>query len=314
MTVFADDNLLPDRGVIEITEVMVSKNTPYLFLSISKGNNIKIFSTIDEEFYEAYMKAIKKVESGRYQCDERTKKLLDMGIEKIYEKYNYPEEVYNAGMKSYIYKKITKQAQYAKKMQEISLYDWKDDWVNNLKTLGCEFYTTRSNNFYVKIEKKKKKLKVITWDGLNFNATKFYIVNAYFSMLIGDYLGNDQKVVYTFLNTDKEDAPDLEYPFVTDIEDRDLKLVAVDKFDIDTVIFTRQLLLPYDDFIKEMDKYPDYDEIEMLDYLCEVYSYPRFEIKRRMVECKMIREKETEKDTTGDKQLKKSLLRRLLGF
>ena len=148
------------KSEVEIRELYTTEKVPYLLLLITEEDNISATSTYDIEFYKMYKKATKKVKEGKLNCaDSKTKELLELGIEEIYERFNYPKEVYTEGENSYTYNKLYRLMKDAKEFQQISLYDWKSDYIRNLQSLGYELYTTSDDMFYVKIEQKKRTSK-----------------------------------------------------------------------------------------------------------------------------------------------------------
>lgn len=93
-------------------------------------------------------KATKKVKKGKLNCiDSKTKELLELGIEEIYERFNYPKEIYTEGQNNYAYNQLCKLIKDTKKFQEISLYDWKYNYIRNLQSLGYKLYTTPDDMF-----------------------------------------------------------------------------------------------------------------------------------------------------------------------
>lgn len=310
---------LSNKDSVEIREVSIGiNNKSCLLLLITEEDKISVTSTYDIEFYKMYKKAAKKVKAGKLNCaNSKTKELLELGIEKIYEGFDYSKEIYTEGANNYTYNKLCKLMKDAKEFQKISLYDWKCDYIRNLQSLGYELYTTSDDSFYVQIIQKKKKGEIILWEGINFEWKKYFAVNAYFSLLIR-YFDSEKKTKLGYLNTSKEDTPDIEEPNIYDIDEKNIG-VLIDHFEIDIERFTRQLVLPYDNFTEELDQCNQYasDEIEMLDYLCMEYlSYPRTEIKKRIEECDLIKQMENKKTTMDDnpKQKTKGKLWGLIGF
>lgn len=315
MSSFEQKELLPRKCVVEIREVHTTKEEPYLFLLISEENSIRVISTNEVEFYGEYKNAEEKVKVGEWTCDSKTRELLEVGIEEIYNQFNYPDDIYSEGRSDYIYNNILEQMHRAEQLQAKSLYSWKDNWGENLKCLGCSFYTNPTDKLFVKVEKKKRKTEVITWKRLNKQYQKYYILNAYFSTVLGGYGGEDQKMILGHLNTDKDDVPDFDFPYVLKVDEETVG-VLIDSFKFDIMMFTRQLVLPYDDFTKRLEEYSGMDEFEMLDLLCMEYVYPRTEIKKRIAECILIKKMKEKKASLGDEaeQKKKGFLKRLIGF
>lgn len=263
-----------------------------------------------------YKKATKKVKKSKLNCvDSKTKELLELGIEEIYERFNYPKEVYTEGQNNYAYNKLYRLMNDAKEFQKISLYDWKCDYIRNLQSLGYELYTTPNDMLFVKVAQKKRKSEIILWEDLNQQGKKYFAVNAYFSILLGNFNDSDKKLIFCCLNTSKEDIPDIKEPNVSDIDEETVG-VLIENIDFDVAMFTRQLILPYDDFIKNLNKYANKDEFETLDYLCTEYNYPRSEIKKRIIECNLIKEMEKKNSALGGNPKKKikGKLRELIGF
>jgi len=213
------------------------------------------------------------------------------------------------------YNNLCKQAEYAREFEKIALYDWKSDWVNNLQTLGCEFYTNSNDDTYVKVEQKEKKIDITTAECLSFPLTKYYIVNAYFSVLLRRNMPDSKKIVFSHINNQKDDIVSNNFPYVFDINSETVGIL-VSSFDSDIEIFTRQLVMPYDDFFNRMNEYIEDDDFKKLDYLCEVYNYPRGEIKKRMAECLLINKKQEESTVLEDKnkQKKKGFLQKIIDF
>ncbi len=303
------------KSEVEIRELYTTEKVPYLLLLITEEDNISATSTYDIEFYKMYKKATKKVKEGKLNCaDSKTKELLELGIEEIYERFNYPKEVYTEGENSYTYNKLYRLMKDAKEFQQISLYDWKSDYIRNLQSLGYELYTTSDDMFYVKIEQKKRTSKIILWEDLNEQSKKYFAVNVCFTILLR-YFNSEKKTNLGYLNTSREDTPNIKEPNIKNI-DEETVVILIGQFEFDIERFTRQLVLPYDDFTKKLNKYGNKDEFEILDYLCIEYNYPRSEIKKRIIECNLIKEMERNNSVLSNnpKQKTKGKLRELIGF
>lgn len=322
MNNFAKTDLLSKKCVVELKEVQASRATPYLFLTILEENSIRITSTIDVDFYKDFIKVAKKLKKGKCDCDSKTRELLELDIEEIYKKYNYPEEVYIEGKTSYFYDKLSRLMNDAKKFRDISLYSWQNEigWMKNLETLGCSFYETNEDKAFVtvKMDSDYKKSRIILWDKLSSSGKKYYGMNSYFSVYLDVYTTRKKKRFLSYLALDKsivekENITKLPYVNATDNETIG---ILINTFEDDVKMFTRQLVLPYEEFLEKMEILAEYDDFRKLDYLCEEYNYPRAEIKKRMAECKFIKEMK-EKNKTVEEAMepkKKSFLKRLFGF
>ena len=313
------EELLSRKCEIEIKEVNTLLGKPYLILSVTEGSSIKVVSTVDVDFYREYSKVKKKFELQRCECDSNTGELLKFNLEEIYEKYNYPEEVYIEGKTSYFYDKLCRLMRDAEKLQEISLYSWKDEngWMKNLRTLGCSFYETTYNKAYVTVEMNKDydKAQLTLWENLSSKSKKYYGMNSYFSAYLNVYLTASKNRTLSFAASDsseitKENISKL--PYIHDVGEEKAEIL-INSFKRDIQIFTRQLVLPYDEFTEKLEKLPEYDDFEKLDYLCKEYVYPREEIKKRMAECKFLKEmdEKNRKVEEVEEPKKKGLLKRL---
>lgn len=316
------EELLSRKCEIEIKEVNTFSGKPYLILSVTEGSSIKVVSTVDVDFYREYSKAKKKFELQRCECDSNTGELLKFNLEEIYEKYNYPEEVYIEGKTSYFYDKLCRLMRDAEKLQEISLYSWKDEngWMKNLRTLGCSFYETTYNKAYVtvKMNRDYDKAKLILWENLSSKSKKYYGMNSYFSVYLNAYATEKKDKIFSFVVSDnsnitRENISKL--PYIHDVNEEKVEIL-INSFKRDIQIFTRQLVLPYNDFTEKMAELSEYDDFEKLDYLCREYAYPREEIKKRMAEWKFIKEMEEKKKKVEEdvEPKRKSLMKRLFGF
>lgn len=305
-----EQNILK-KSIVEIKKVYTTTEEPYLLLLITKENDFSITSTNDIEFYEIYKEAAEKVKSNKWECnDSKTRELLEEGIDEIYKKFYYPEEIYIEGKESYTYKKLCELMEEAKKVRENSLYDWKKEIVKNLCLRGCYIYQTSNDEFYARAEKKGQKIRIELWDGMNFKSKRFVLLNIYFSMFLSDYYTSDKTLCFDYLNSSKWDISDMKEP---DIEiDEETIRVVIGNFDPNIRMFTRQLALPYDDFIEKLNKHSNKDEFKLLDWLDSEYNYPRAEIKNRIREFNLIKEMENRNSTL--KQKTKEKLRGLIGF
>lgn len=130
--------------------------------------------------------------------------------------------------------------------------------MRNLRTLGCSIYETDYNRTCVTVTTERKD-KILSFVGLDNSEIT------------------------------RENISKL--PYIRDVSEEKVEILT-NSFKRDIQIFTRQLVLPYDDFTEKMAELSEYDDFEKLDYLCEKYAYPREEIKKRMAEWKFIKEME----------------------
>lgn len=305
--------------VIDIKKVYSISSKPYLFLYFGKGCLPKIVSTDDEEFYGQFERAIRRVKAKKATCNEETRKILEAGIDNVYKEFNYTERAYIDGKAKYVYDLLHKQIVNAKNFQEISLYNWEKDWKRNLEFLGCRFFSTAQEKFYVRIEKSGKYFEIVLLDKLTSAYDKYYAVNAFFSILLEEYADYDRDVIVMNLMPKEVKKLSFEindYPVVADTDDNKVGVIS-DHFEMDVNLFTRQLLLPYDSFSKKLKNYQNKgkDEFEILDLMCRDYNYPRNEIKKRICECALIETEENKRtDSVERKPKEKSFFRSLIGY
>lgn len=50
---------------------------------------------------------------------------------------------------------------------------------------------------------------MILWEDLNHQGKKYFAVNAYFSILLGNFNDSDKKLISGCLNASKEDIPNI---------------------------------------------------------------------------------------------------------
>lgn len=316
------EKVLPKKCAVEIREVDITTTKPYLILTITEGSSIKAVSTTEVDFFKTYKMVSAKLRKGNCECSVETRKLLKLGIDEIYRRYSYPEDVYTDGKVTYFYDKLCKLREYATKFQDVFLYSCKDKngWIHNLGSIGCNVYETADDRFYASIEMNKdfNKLQLSLQEKLSLAKKKYYGLNAFFSAYLNVYATEKKNRTLTWIDLEnnsfsKENAE--KFPYIQVI-DKETIGILTDSFEEKIEMLTRALVLPYDDFVKDMESINELGDFERLDYLCGKYVYPRGEIKKRIAECTFLQEME-DKDKVAEKVLKtekKGLLKRLFGF
>jgi len=284
---------LMNTNKIEIKKIYTTSTRPCLFLIETDGCEIKCTSTWDVEFYKEFCEAACKVKDNKVSSDSQTKEILEAGVKKVLKQFDYPREIYQEGAELYLYDKICMAQKKAEIIREKSLYDWKEDFLENLRCLGCvSFDNVREDWLYVRLTKKNKKIMVIVYNKLKLEYKKYFIINGYFSLIFSQNLKGDKDAVFLYYNLSNSKSGGLQdenIPCTCETKDGTLGEI-VKEFNDDILHLSRELVLPYEKFMRSIKKYESmgYDEYKILDKLCEKYLYPRFEIKTRIDECRLI--------------------------
>ena len=292
---------MKNKQQVELKEIFNPCGKPYLFLIKQEESKVQIVSSYDREFYKEFMKLKEDYCNDTIACSKEIKELLDKDISYLLDSYRFNEEFIKEGKDLYRYEELQRIIKLSNYIREKSLYDWKKDWLSNLRTYSTIKELNKDNpNFYsiLEVKSSENKMSKIIYISKNINDIyrKYFLVNTFWQVLAIP----KREGMYRLGIIKNKELP--EVPFKDESNNSIIK-----DFSKDTLMLTRNLLFPYEQIIEKTDDF-NKDIFTLLDELD--LDYPRKEIKEHLLDCIFIKEYE-EKHKEGVKTYEKNIFQRL---
>ena len=293
--------LMKNKQQVELKEIFNPCGKPYLFLIKQEESKVHIVSSYDKDFYKEFIKLKEDYCNDVIEYSKETKELLEKDISYLLDNYRFDEEMLKEGKDLYRYEELQRIIKLSNYIREKSLYDWKKDWLSNLRTYSTIKELNKDNpNFYsiLEVKSSENKMSKIIYISKNINDIyrKYFLVNTFWQVLAIP----KREGMYRLGIIKNKELP--EVPFKDESNNSIIK-----DFSKDTLMLTRNLLFPYEQIIEKTDDF-NKDIFTLLDELD--LDYPRKEIKEHLLDCIFIKEYE-EKHKEGVKTYEKNIFQRL---
>ena len=292
---------MKNKQQVELKEIFNPCGKPYLFLIKQEESKVHIVSSYDKDFYKEFIKLKEDYCNDVIEYSKETKELLEKDISYLLDNYRFDEEMLKEGKDLYRYEELQRIIKLSNYIREKSLYDWKKDWLSNLRTYSTIKELNKDNpNFYsiLEVKSSENKMSKIIYISKNINDIyrKYFLVNTFWQVLAIP----KREGMYRLGIIKNKELP--EVPFKDESNNSIIK-----DFSKDTLMLTRNLLFPYEQIIEKTDDF-NKDIFTLLDELD--LDYPRKEIKEHLLDCIFIKEYE-EKHKEGVKTYEKNIFQRL---